>query len=78
MARKRSGKSTGRKKTKKFIQSSIKRPGALTKAKKKGESTATAARRLKKSGTKLQKRQANFYLNVLAPANRKRKKRKSG
>lgn len=56
----------------KFIQSAIKRPGALTKAKKKGESTGAAASRLAKSGSPLQKKQAQFYLNVLAPANRKR------
>jgi hypothetical protein len=59
--------------SKRFIKSAIKRPGALTRAKKKGESTGAAARRLKKGGTTLQKRQANFYLNVLAPANKKRK-----
>lgn len=71
-------KSTGRKRTnKKFIQKAIKRPGSLTRAKKKGESTTQAAQRLKKSGTTLQKRQANFYLNVLAPAARKRRKKKS-
>jgi hypothetical protein len=57
----------------KFIAQAIKRPGALTKAKKKGESTGAAASRLAKHGTPLQKRQANFYLNVLAPANRRRK-----
>jgi len=65
-----------KKRKKKFIQKAIKRPGALKRAKRKGESTDAAARRLKKSGTKLQKRQANFYLNVLKPASKKRKKRK--
>lgn len=55
-----------------FVGSAIKRPGALTRAKKKGESTTQAARRLQKSGSTLQKRQASFYLNVLAPANSKR------
>lgn len=63
------------KKKKKFIQKSIKRPGALTRAKKKGESTNAAARRLKKSGTPLQKKQANFYLNVLKPASKRRTKK---
>lgn len=63
------------------VKKAIKRPGALTRAKKKGESTNTAARRLKKSGTSLQKRQANFYLNVLkggrkkSSSTKKRKKR---
>lgn len=72
MARRRS---SGRKKSSgKFISSAIKRPGALTKAKKKGESTRSAATRLKKKGTPLQRRQANFYLNVLAPANARRRK----
>lgn len=61
-----------RSKSSKFIAGAIKRPGALTKAKKKGESTGAAASRLAKSGTPLQKKQAQFYLNVLAPANRKR------
>jgi hypothetical protein len=63
-----------RKSSTKFIAGAIKRPGALTKAKKGGESTAAAANRLAKSGTPLQKRQANFYKNVLAPANARRRK----
>lgn len=79
MARKSSSRkrsSSKKRSSTKFINKSIKRPGALTRAKKKGESTMAAARRLKKSGTALQKRQANFYLNVLAPAARKRRKKK--
>jgi hypothetical protein len=54
----------------------IKRPGALTKA-AGGKPSARPRRvaKLAKSGTPLQRKQANFYLNVLAPANRKRKKR---
>src|SRR5438309_7803967 len=66
-----------RKKGSKFIQGAIKRPGALTRAKKKGESTRSAAQRLKKSGSPRQKSQANFYLNVLAPAAKKRGSKKS-
>ena len=60
------------------IKSAISRPGALTKRKKKGESTAKAASRIMKSSnaTPLAKQQASFYKNVLAPANRKRKKKK--
>jgi hypothetical protein len=65
-----------RKRSTKFIGKAIKRPGALTSNKRKGESTRAAATRLKKSGTPLQKKQANFYLNVLAPANARRRKAK--
>jgi cell division GTPase FtsZ len=54
-----------------FIANAIKRPGALTAAvggkpsKKKGK-----VRNLARTGTPLQRRQANFYLNVLAKAKR--------
>jgi hypothetical protein len=72
----RKKRSSGKKRnSKKFIQNAIKRPGALTRAKKKGESTRAAAQRFKKSGTKRQKQLAIFYLNVLAPAARKRRKK---
>lgn len=72
MARRKSGRP--RKSSKKVnVKKAIKRPGALTRAKKKGESTGTAARRLKKSGSPLQKKQAAFYLNILSKG-RKRKK----
>lgn len=78
MARRKKRSTTNKPKSKKeFISGAIKRPGALTRAKKKGESTVAAATRLKKSGTPLQKKQANFYLNVLRPASRKRRKKKS-
>jgi carboxylesterase type B len=63
-------------KKKNFIKGAIKRPGALTAAKKPGETTRQAAMRLKKSGTTQQKQEANLYLNVLAPASKKRKKSK--
>jgi hypothetical protein len=53
----------------------IKRPGALTTQKRPGETTVQTARRLRKSGTPLQRKQANFYLSVLRPATNKRKKR---
>lgn len=58
------------------VKKAIKRPGALTRAKKKGEATGTAARRLKKSGTPLQKKQAAFYLNVLSGGRKKKRKKK--
>lgn len=77
MARKKAAKNRKKTPSKKFIQGAIKRPGGLTRAKKKGESTLAAANRLKKSGTLLQKRQANFYLNVLRPASQRRRKKKS-
>lgn len=55
------------------VSKAIKRPGALTRAKKKGESTNAAARRLQKGGTPLQKRQASFYLNILSGGRKKGK-----
>jgi hypothetical protein len=73
----RSKSSSRKRSSKKFIKKAIKRPGALSRAKKKGESTTAAARRLKKSGTPLQKRQANFFLNVLKPSAKKRRKKGS-
>ncbi len=61
---------------KKFIQSAIKRPGALTaRAKKMGRSTTGQAQQDIKSGTTLQKQQANFFLNVLKKASQKRRKK---
>ena len=61
----------------KFIAKAIKRPGALTRRAKSGtkRSVHAQARHDMKHGTTLQKRQANFYLNVLKPAAAKRKKR---
>ena len=58
---------------KNFIQDAIKRPGALTKAVggAPGKNLAKV-RKLAKSGTPLQKRQASFYLNVLRPAAKKK------
>lgn len=74
---KRRRSTTGRRRSAARKPFKITRPGALTRAKKPGESTGQAARRLKAKGSPLQKRQANFYLNLLAPANRKRRKRKT-
>lgn len=62
----------------KFIQGAIKRPGALTRrAKRKGRSVQEEAKKGSKSGTKLQKEQSNFFLNVLKPASKKRAKGRS-
>jgi len=60
---------------KNFIDSAIKRPGALTKAVGgKPSEHMSKVRQLAKSGTPLQKRQANFYLHVLRPASGKKRK----
>lgn len=75
MIRKRK-KSSG----KKFISEAIKRPGALTK-RLGGKVTVAKAKKLakSKSSSTLAKREANFYTNVLAPANAKRRgRRKKG
>jgi hypothetical protein len=53
----------------------ISSPGALTRAQKTGETMVQTAQRLKKEGTPAQKKRANFYLNVLRPAAKKRKKK---
>lgn len=61
-------------KVKKFIQGAIKRPGALTKLVGGPPSENMAkVRQIAKSGTPLQKRQANFFLRVLSPLTKKRK-----
>lgn len=61
---------------KKFIQSAIKRPGALTaRASRNNKSTAAQAQQDMKSGTTLQKQQANFFINVLKKASQKRRKK---
>lgn len=59
---------------KKFIQDAIKRPGALTKAVggPPGKNI-DKVRKLAESGSPLKKRQAQFYLNVLRPASKRRK-----
>lgn len=66
-----------RKKSTRFIQGAIKRPGGLTRAigGPPGKNLAKV-RALAKSGTPLQRRQANFYLHVLRPAGLKRKRRR--
>lgn len=53
----------------------IKRPGALTAQQRPGETMEQTAQRLAKEGTPLQKREANFYLNVLRPASQRKKKK---
>lgn len=74
--RKRKKKSLGG--SGKTIQSAIKRPGALSsRAKRNGRSTTAQARHDKAQGTTLQKQQANFFLNTLKPAAKKRKKKSS-
>ena len=61
---------------KKFIQSAIKRPGALSsRAKRMNRSTTAQAQQDIKHGTTLQKQQANFFLNVLKKASQKRRKK---
>lgn len=58
------------------VKKVIKRPGALSRrAKRSGRSTAAQAAHDKKRGTPLQKRQANFYKNVLK-GGRKKSRRK--
>ena len=68
----RSGTSRKKATSTNFIASAIKRPGALTRRAKSGtkRSVHAQAQHDMKHGTTLQKRQASFYLNVLA----KRKK----
>lgn len=64
-----------KKSSSKFIQSAIKRPGALTaRANRNGRSVNAQARYDKTHGSTLAKRQAGFYLGVLKPASKKRKK----
>lgn len=62
----------------KFIQSAIKREGALTKlvGGKPSENVAKV-KRIAQTGTPLQKRQANFFLNVLLPLARKKRQSRS-
>lgn len=66
-----------RKRSRRFIQSAIRRPGGLTRAVggPPGKNLAKV-RALARSGTPLQKRQANFYLNVLRPAGLRRRRRR--
>lgn len=60
---------------KKFIQKAIKRPGALTRrAKREGRTVLAQAQFDKTHGTKLEKDQANFFLNVLKKVKRNKKK----
>lgn len=57
-----------------FIQNAIKRPGALTKdIGGKPSQNMGKVKQLEKSGTPLEKKQANFYDNVLRPASKARK-----
>ena len=62
---------------KKFIQSAIKRPGALTARANKNKQTVIAqANQDMKSGTPLDKKQASFFLNVLRKVGGKRRAKK--
>ena len=59
------------KKIKYFISKAIKRPGALTKRAEKNKKTVDQqAKEDVKTGTPLQKKQANFYLKVLKKVKR--------
>lgn len=59
---------------KKFIQGAIKRPGALTRlVGGKPSQNIAKVEQIAKTGTTTQKRQANFYLNVLRPAAMKKR-----
>ena len=59
---------------KSFIKGAIKREGALTKrVGAKPSDNISKVRKISKTGTALAKSQANFFLNVLNPANKKRK-----
>jgi hypothetical protein len=59
------------------VKKAIKRPGALSgRAKRAGRSTHAQARHDKAHGSTLQKRQANFYLNVLKGGRKKGRKKK--
>ena len=62
--------------SKNFIKGAIKRPGALTKlvGGAPGKNLAKV-RQIAKSGTTLQKRQAIFFLKVLHPAAKSRRKK---
>lgn len=63
-----------KKKVEKFIQAAIKRPGALTRrAEREGRTIPAQAKHDVAAGTTLEKRQANFYLNVLRKVRRRRK-----
>jgi hypothetical protein len=64
-------------KPEKFIQGAIKRPGALTKlvGGPPGENVAKV-QKIARTGTPLEKQQANFFLRVLLPLSRKRGKKK--
>lgn len=61
--------------SKNFIQSAIKRPGALTQ-KAGGKLTVAKARKLAKSKNPKTRQQANFFLNVLKPASKKKRRKK--
>ena len=67
-----------KKKVKDFIKGAIKRPGALTKeVGVKPSDKSSKVKKLAKDGTPLQKKQANFFLNVLKPASKKMKSKRS-
>ena len=59
---------------KKFIGSAIKRPGALTNRAQEHGKSVSAEAHADEHKPGLAGEQARFYLNALAPANRRRKK----
>lgn len=62
--------------SKKFISGAVKRPGALTKkVGGKPSDRVGKVEYLAKHGSTREKREANFYLHVLRPANKKRKRK---
>lgn len=60
---------------KKFIKKAIKRPGALTKAVGGPPSKNLSKVRKMAKGNSKQAQRARFYLNVLKPASKRRKKK---
>jgi hypothetical protein len=65
-------------KSKNFIAGAIKRPGALTAAVGgKPSQNMGKVKQLEKTGTTLQKRQAQFYDNVLRPASKGQKRKRA-
>lgn len=68
---------TKKRKKKGSISSGIKRPGALTaRAKRNGNTVHQQARQDVKSSSTLRKRQGGYYLNVLKPASKKKRRKK--
>lgn len=78
-AKRKTSKGKKRRSSKRFIKGAIKKPGALRKAAgttKSGKVNEAKVRKLAKGKGKSAQR-ARFYLNVLKPASKKRRKKKS-